>query len=166
MARDAMVRLEPVTAENWQACAALDIHENQRAFIPSNLHSIAAAQFYPDNVARGVYAADGGSDAGDGQLVGFVLYGVEQPTGRIKLFRLMIAAPHQGRGYGAAAVRAVLRDMHERWRPIDVYVCYHPANAVAARLYQRLGFREVERTAEKVTARRDGDGEAVNPAPL
>ena len=78
MPQDAIVKLEPVTADNWQACAALGVHNDQLAFIPSNLHSIAAAQFYSDNVCRGVYDA---RDDGGG-LVGFVLYGVEQPTGR------------------------------------------------------------------------------------
>jgi diamine N-acetyltransferase len=153
---DSIIGLKPVTAQNWQACANLSVQEEQRCFISSNLQSIAAAQFYPDNCCRAVYA--------DEQLVGFALFGIEQGSGRVKLFRLMIAGPFQGRGYGTAAVRAVLHEMHERWRTSQIYVCHHPGNAVARRLYEGFGFREVERTKEKVTLCKDAEGPRGAPA--
>lgn len=143
---ESSVQLRPITEANWGACAALDVRAHQRAWLPSNLHSIAAAQFYPDNACRAVHAGD--------QLVGFGLYGIEHPTGRVKVFRLMIAAEHQRRGHGFAAMRLMLREMADRWPGADVFVSFQADNSAARHLYERLGFHEVERSGDKVTARR------------
>jgi aminoglycoside 6'-N-acetyltransferase len=50
----------------------------------------------------------------------------------------------RGRGYGAAMLRAFLRDVV--FAPPDVTICYidpSPKNAVAIRSYARVGFREL-----------------------
>ena len=138
------IRLEPLTADNWQQCADLRIDESQSRFIPPNLHSIAAAQFYPDNCCRAIYAKD--------QMVGFTLYGTEEPTGRIKIFRFMIASPHQRLGYGRAALQAILTEIQSRWNSESIYISYHDTNGIARRLYDEFGFVEVEREGTKVTA--------------
>lgn len=140
------VALRPVAADNWRQCADLDVLDHQRSWIPSNLLSIAAAQFYPDNVCRAVYA--------DERLVGFGMYGIEQTTGRVKVFRLMIDGSAQRRGYGSAAMRAMLQEIAERWPASPVHVSYQDGNTVVHRMYQRLGFREVERAGTKITASR------------
>lgn len=46
------VRLAPVTVENWKACSALEPAPGQEEFLPSNLYSIAEAQFYADETRR------------------------------------------------------------------------------------------------------------------
>jgi aminoglycoside 6'-N-acetyltransferase len=51
---------------------------------------------------------------------------------------------YRGRGYGAAMLRAFLRDVV--FAPPDVTICYidpSPKNAVAIRSYARVGFREL-----------------------
>ena len=96
-------------------------------FLPSNLHSIAATQFYPDNACRAVYL--------NGRMVGFAMYGVEQPTGRAKVFRLMIAAPFQRRGFGRAAMHALFEEIVVRWNPPAIYVSFQADNDPA-----RVGF--------------------------
>jgi aminoglycoside 6'-N-acetyltransferase len=51
---------------------------------------------------------------------------------------------YRGRGYGAAMLRAFLRDVI--FAPPDVTVCYidpHPDNTVAIRSYARVGFRDL-----------------------
>ena len=148
MADETIVQLVPVTADNWRECAGLSVGDDQRPFLPANLESIAAAQFYPDAACRAAYA--------DGRMVGFAMYGVERPTGRVKVFRLMIASAFQSRGLGTAVMRAVLGEVAERWPGLPVYVSYQQGNAVARHLYVRLGFREVESDGSKVTASRPG----------
>ena len=85
-------------------------------------------------------------------MVGFALFGLEKGTRRAKIFRLMIHATCQGRGYGAAAMEALLRAIEERWHPPAVYISYNDDNQAARRLYARFGFRELERAGQKVTA--------------
>ena len=140
------VSLRAVTADNWLACAGLAVAEGQRAFLPANVYSISAAQFYADSVCRAIHAGE--------ELVGFAMYGLEQGTGRAKLFRLMVDAAHQRRGHGRAALALLVDEIARRWGPADVYVSYQADNAVARSLYERAGFAEVERAGEKVTARR------------
>lgn len=144
IADDNGLTLQPLTAANWRACPELDLFEYQRTWVPSNLLSIAAAQFYPDNVSRAIVF--------NGQVVGFGLYGVEQGTGRIKVFRLMIGHDFQRRGFGRAAMHLMLRDITSRWPDVAVYVSYQSENAVARRLYTTLGFVEIEEIDTKITA--------------
>ena len=39
------VSLKPITIENWQVCIGLTVEEEQVDLLPSNLYSIAEAQF-------------------------------------------------------------------------------------------------------------------------
>jgi ribosomal protein S18 acetylase RimI-like enzyme len=127
-----VIRLRSVTAENWQACADLTISPEQAGFVPSNLYSIAEAQFYPDARSRAVYADDA--------LVGYALYGRDD-TGDWRIFRLMIDQNFQGRGYGRAAVMRMIKEL-EQCGAKEVSLSYEPNNHVAQKLYADLGFVE------------------------
>jgi hypothetical protein len=48
--------------------------------LPSNLYSIAEAQFYPQAVPLAIYNEQD-------QMVGFVMYGVDVKSGKWKIFR-------------------------------------------------------------------------------
>ena len=139
------ITLRPVTVRNWRACADLRVGKVQERFVPSNLYSLAEAQFYPDTYPLAVY---NGAD----ELVGFIMYGRDVGSGKWKVFRLMVDAAHQGRGYGGAAMRCVLRDLSSRPDGHEILVCYQDANEVARTLYTRLGFVEQTVEASKVTA--------------
>jgi diamine N-acetyltransferase len=52
----------------------------------------------------------------------------------------MIDADHQGKGFGTAALRALVDLMVVRLAPGEIYLGYEPGNVVAARLYARFGF--------------------------
>ena len=138
-----MISLLPVTADNWKACANLALAKHQQNFVPSNLYSIAEAQFYPQARSRAVYADD--------DLVGYALYGIEETTGHWKIFRLMIAEEFQGKGYGKAAMQVILEKLRLEGAKV-VLVRYNLENDVATRLYQHFGFVEVGRTETHATA--------------
>lgn len=145
MSGETSVNLRPVTAQNWRACADLHVCKAQKGFVPSNLYSLAEAQFYPDTHPLAVYnRAD--------ELVGFVMYGRDAESSRWKIFRLMVGAGYQGRGYGTAAMRQVMREVSSRPDGREILVCYQNANEVARTLYARLGFVEQSAQAAKVTA--------------
>lgn len=144
---EALVTLAPVTKANWKAVAALTVHDSQRDWLPSNLYSIAEAQFYPDAQPRAIL-----NDAGE--LVGFTLYGRDESSAKWKLFRLMIDAAHQRKGYGMAALLIVIGEVRESGA-VELLVCYQQSNTAARQLYAQVGFIEQDTSAGVVTARLD-----------
>jgi len=123
---------QSITAKNWQACTKLELKPNQKDFIPSNLYSIAEAQFYPNANSKAIYA--------DKELVGYVLYGQDLETKAWRLFRLMIDQSQQGKGYGKKAVQLVIKSLPKSAKSLSL--SYNPANQAAAKLYKSLGFEE------------------------
>jgi diamine N-acetyltransferase len=138
-----VISLEPLTAATWKDGVTLAVSKTQEGFVPSNLHSIAEAQFYPQARSRGVYAGD--------ELVGYALYGIDEATGHWKIFRLMIGEQFQGKGYGKAAMHVLLEELRLEGANV-ILIKFHQANEVARKLYESLGFREVERTATHISA--------------
>ncbi len=137
-----MVTLRPITVKNWKECAQLTLDESQRELLPSNLYSIAEAQFYPEARSLAIY-----NDRC--KMVGYVLFGRDSISGMWKVFRLMIDARHQRKGYGEAAMKTVKQQIGDQPDDDTILICYQDVNQVARKLYARLGF--VEETG-KVTA--------------
>lgn len=140
------VILAPITAANWKECIALQLTAGQANFVPSNLYSIAEAQFYPDACSLAIYN-------GAGCMIGYALYGVDNETRLWKILRFMIDAAHQGRGYGRAAMQQLIAQLRQRSHGQPILICYKADNLVAKSLYASLGFVE-QSTDEsgKVTA--------------
>lgn len=156
------VTLEPITLRNFYRVVRLKVADDQQGFVAPNMFSIAEAQFYPGVQTRAIYApatgaasgnadtdasADTGDDPDSGKvLVGFVMWGEDtaENPGEIWVWRLMIAAGHQGRGYGRAAMAQVIA--HVRVDGADaLFLSYEPENTGAAAFYARLGFVETGR---------------------
>jgi len=129
------IRLERVNRLNWQACSALSVTESQKPFVPSNLYSIAEAQFYPDACPLVVYNRTD-------QMVGFALYGRDTAGGHWKIFRLMVDAAFQGQGYGSQILAALVSEIAAKPDAQAIMICYHAANTTAREIYIRCGFRE------------------------
>jgi diamine N-acetyltransferase len=103
----------------------------------------------PTFVPQAIYARVGTGT--DETLVGFAMYGYypngAPPLGlRHWIFRLMVAHEYQGRGYGTAALRAIIALLEADPACDDVLIGYEPDNAVARALYARLGFVEQGQT--------------------
>jgi diamine N-acetyltransferase len=139
------VRLSEITVDNWRECIELGVRDEQTDLVPSNLYSIAEAQFYPDAVPLAIY-----NDQGD--MVGFVMCGVEVSSGKWKIFRLMIDRVYQGRGYGRAAIEQVITRLAAQPGCDEILISYKPTNDAARHLYASLGFVEQKANEDKVTA--------------
>ena len=126
------VTLRPITRDNLWAVVGLKLHPDQEAFVEDNVASIAEAYVEPTFVPLAVYA--------DEALVGFAMYGQHPTTGAWWVIRLMIDHAHQGKGYGRAAMEAMIAMMTERVGCEAIVTSFVPANAVAAGLYASLGF--------------------------
>ena len=127
------VTLRPITRDNLWAVVDLTPRPGQEKFVEDNVASIANAYVEPTFVPLAVYAG--------AEPVGFVMYGPHPDTGAWWVIRLMIDRAHQGKGYGRAAMEAVIAMMVERVGCEEIVTSFNPANAVAAGLYASLGFR-------------------------
>ena len=136
------VEFRPVTAENWRALIKLQVREDQRGFVASNVFSIAESQFGFEDEGHwnlhpfGIYA--------DGEPVGFVMYGLNLAHPRFQGFieRLMVDESVQGKGFGREAMKQVLDTLRAREHIRAVAISYEPHNQVARTLYASLGFVE------------------------
>jgi diamine N-acetyltransferase len=127
------ITLQPLTRENLWPVVELKVHPEQENFVAPNIDSIANAYVEPTFAPFAVYAGD--------DLVGFAMYGQHPDTGAWWVIRLMIALEHQGRGYGRAAMEAVIGLMSQRTGCTEIVTSFVPGNAVASALYEALGFR-------------------------
>jgi diamine N-acetyltransferase len=130
------VRLADVTADNWQDVIGLELHDDQKDLVASNLYSLAQSKFDLLARPRAVYAGP--------SLVGFLMY--DLPEGgdapEASIYRFMIDKSHQGQGYGRAAIEQAIAEIRQEPRIRTVSICYMPDNAVAKNFYASLGFVE------------------------
>ncbi len=138
------ITLLPVDAVDPDTIRKLDVHENQMDFIASNEESLQELAERPECVGFAVIA--------EGAPVGFAMYALDPDDGNHWIYRLMIDARHQGKGYGVKALAALLEHMAGIPECGDIYLGVYPENTRAHALYHRFGFRE--------TRRQDGKDEA------
>ncbi len=127
-----MITLRPITRENFRACIDLKTTPEQEPFVATNVVSIAQAYVEPAFVPRAIYD--------DETLVGFLMYGRDAETGADWIFRLMIGAEYQGRGYGRAALQQALGLLRRQPDSKEILISYMPENIGAERMYASLGF--------------------------
>lgn len=129
-----MMTLREITPDNYRAIFALKVAPGQEGFVANNVYSLAQAKVFAAAVPLAIYAED--------TPVGFVMYTPED-AGKFSIWRYMIGAEHQQKGYGRAALKVVLNHLSTQ-NPAcrEVVLSYEPANTVAARLYASFGFVE------------------------
>ncbi|MDD9267130.1 GNAT family N-acetyltransferase [Paenibacillus sp. GCM10023248] len=143
-----MITLRKITLENRRAIFNLEVSEDQRRFVASNLSSAASCYVLVTNGGHpfpfAIYA--------DEQPVGFVMltYGItgyEEPAlaeGNYCILRLMIDKQFQHRGYGREAMARILALI--RTFPAGpaqfCWIPYKPDNTAARKLYESFGFRD------------------------
>jgi diamine N-acetyltransferase len=145
------ITLRDITPDNWRDCVRLKVAEDQQGFVASNVYSLAESKYEPDCVPLAVY---------DGEtMVGFIMYAPED-YGLAKILyiaRLMIDQRYQGKGYGRAAMEALLERLKSLPGYTAILISFVPENAAAKHLYASLGFQD--------TGEID-DGEVVYRLPL
>lgn len=141
-----MVSLRRIDSTNYEECIALSVAPDQRRFVASNLQSLAEAYVWREAAEPyGVYAED--------EMVGFGLLfpfadgldddAVPEPgTERgYVIVRLMVDARFQGRGYGRAALEAIVDLVRSRGLG-TLRLSVVPENVQALDFYRRNGFAE------------------------
>ena len=128
-----VVTLREITAETVRAICALEVAPEQRGFVAPNAVSIAQAHFEPKAWFRAVYAGD--------ELVGFVMLYEDPEEHEYFLWRFMVAAEHQGKGYGQRALDLVVERVR-RLGATELRTSYVPGEAGPRDFYLRYGFEE------------------------
>ena len=137
------VTFRKVTKETVRRVCDLRVAPSQEGFVAPNAVSIAEAYFEPKAWFRAVYAGE--------EPVGFVMLYVDESVQALPaldhldkplyyLWRFMIAAGHQGRGYGARSLRLVIRHVGEQPGARSLYLSVVPGQGSAEAFYERFGF--------------------------
>ena len=124
------VKLREITKDSLPAVLDLAVGREQEQFVASNARSIAEAHFEPHAWFRAVYAHDA--------PVGFVMDYRDPPT-TFWVWRFMIDAAHQGKGYGRRALE-LLVDEARKDGVGEVKLSYHPGEHSPQAFYTRFGF--------------------------
>ena len=138
----AQVTLREITMKNFRECIDLEVNAEQKNFVATNVISLAQAKVNPYLTPLAIY--DGkmrGRDPGpDDPMVGFTMYQVRDGVGFV--VRLMIAIDHQGKGYGKATMREVIRRLKMNPEVEMIGTSFIKENTGAAALYYGLGFED------------------------
>lgn len=140
-----MIQLERITLANWEQAITLDIADDQRRFLetPSVLHAIAEVQFHPTFTAYAVCDED--------TMVGFAIYGyLPEDTTKWWIPLIIIDRRYQGKGYGRAAVKAMIDAVRTQApNSREIALNYKADNIVAERLYLSIGFEKTDEIDDK-----------------
>ncbi|WP_292856054.1 GNAT family N-acetyltransferase [Mesorhizobium sp.] len=128
------VHLAPVTRANRAKVTALRVAPEQADFVAGNADSLREARSDEDARPRVIMAGE--------EVVGFLMYDAAEDDDEARIYRFMIDRARQGRGYGKAALRAVLDEIRGLGHVSHVSICYEPENEAARQLYRAAGFVE------------------------
>jgi diamine N-acetyltransferase len=127
------IRLKEIDKDNWQECIQLKVQESQVNYIPSNLYSVAEAQFEDGIKLLGIFLEE--------TMVGFASY-ILDDQGDMNLYKFMIDQVHQGKGYGKAALLVLMEQIKKDAVKKEVWLSLHPDNEAAIQLYKKYGFEQ------------------------
>ena len=131
----AEVSLREITAETVVTICRLSetLVEPQKRMVAPNAISIAQAHFSKHAWFRAIYADD--------EPVGFIMLydNPDEPT--YFLWRLMVAVPHQGKGYGRKAIEHLIEYVKTRQRATELLVSCGQGEGSPEGFYQALGFQ-------------------------
>ncbi|TKK85279.1 GNAT family N-acetyltransferase [Herbidospora galbida] len=147
------VTLRPVTDDNRDEVTALRVSPEQEEYVASVADSFADAERYPEAMPRywAIYA--------DETPVGFIMISDDVPPGDPTLlgpyflWRLLVDARHQRRGYGRAALAALGDYLATRPGATELLTSVHPGEVGSPMgFYLRLGFQDtgVDHEGERV----------------
>ncbi len=127
-----MIRLEPITPDNWRP--ALRVREDQRRFVSDCNVILARAYAYREHRSRAFLVCKGDTP------IGMAMYYDIEEWNAYDFSQLFIDERYQGHGYGQKAAELILQAMREDGAYDRTVLCYIEGNDAARQLYQKLGF--------------------------
>ena len=145
-AESSLITLREITADTVRSVIRLSVAESQKGFVAPNAVSLAQALFAPEAWYRAIYYQE--------ELVGFVMLEDEslllpQPASpEVGVWRFMIDARFQGRGYGRAALSKVIEHVRAKGLFEKLELSYVPGPGCPEPFYSALGFQPTGRMDE------------------
>lgn len=127
------VTLREITIENFVDAIKLEVKEDQTNFVASNAASIAQSKFHTFLECYGIYE--------DEKMVGFSAFGKNPEDGTIWLVRHMVDKNFQGKGYGKAGLKTVIKFLKDKYSCTEIYLDVVEENEIATNLYIKAGFK-------------------------
>lgn len=127
------ITLKEITKDTLVPILKLDVAPEQKGFVAPNAVSIAEAYFHEEVWFRGIYAGD--------EPVGFVMLSLKPEEGDYWIWRYMIDAKHQGKGYGKAAMAHVIDFVRTQRNADKLFLSHVKGNEPTAAFYKSIGFR-------------------------
>ncbi|AGX06956.1 spermine/spermidine acetyltransferase, putative [Bacillus sp. NRRL B-14911] len=132
MQGDMMIFLKEVDRHNFFDVIDLKVAEEQKSFVATNLFSLAQAKAFPECNCLAIYHEE--------KLVGFTMYCMDFDDKEYWIYRLMIDAKYQSKGYGKAAMEKLIELIKEDKDHQVIYLSFEPENDRAKEMYEKLGF--------------------------
>lgn len=129
---DAVVTLREITKETVRSIIDLKVAPAQDNFVAPNAVSIAQAHFDDKAWFRAIYA--------DETPVGFVMLFDDAEKPFYYLWRYMIDAKYQGKGYGRSAINLLVDYVKTRPGAKELLVTYVPGEGSPEKFYEKAGF--------------------------
>lgn len=129
--------LREINDSNMEECLALTVSAEQVQYISPNADSLKEADGVPE-IARpfAVYVDD--------RMVGFAMFAFDEindDPDKYWLWRFMIDEEFQGKGYGSAALEAIIEYFRENGAN-EITLSTKENNTAALGLYHKFGFSE------------------------
>lgn len=136
----AAVTLREINAATVRAICELHVTPEQERLVADNAVSIAQAYFEPAAWFRAIHAGD--EPVGFAMLYDPTRASAPESPGNCHLWRFMVAAQHQRKGHGGAAL-AQLIDHVKTLPGVTVFsLSFVPVEGSPRDFYARFGFRE------------------------
>ena len=128
-----VLSLREITKETVKSILALKVAEGQEDLVGDNGNSLAQALFEEKAWYRGIYAGD--------DPVGFMMLSIDREKPEFYLWRFMIDAAHQKKGYGKRSMELLIEEVRAQpeAKELTLHVMDLPHSAVS--FYEVLGFR-------------------------
>ncbi len=130
------VNLTEINVQNYKQVIELCVSPEQERWVGTAAEAIVEVHFHRFFEMRAIAL-------GNDTIVGMIVYETSDTEDGVFvwLHRLLVDCHHQRRGYGRAALKRMLSDVHAL--PENVYVRTKADNSVALRLYRSLGFKHI-----------------------
>ncbi len=140
------IELRHVDADNWRACADLEVAAGQRDFVSPVARYLCLCHYGDIWQPLAVYAGD--------EVVGFAMWAVDPGDQSGWIGGLVIDQARQRKGYGRATALALMQRLLKTEGCCSCALSYSPHNAAARALYASLGFVETgAREDDEIVAR-------------
>lgn len=135
-----MIKIKSIDELNFMAVVQLELTPAQKEakWLSDNVFSLAQCWLYRENhdcFPNAIYWED--------EVVGFVLFEIENGSQELLIWRIMIGQQFQGKGYGRQAVETIIEEAAVNYPERTIVADYVEGNEPMKQLLTGLGFKEV-----------------------